>query len=155
MRSTSRVRGAERLCTAAVLLGLLGGVACQPAAPASPTAAPSKPTEAATPTTAASAASPATLAAPVSSPSPSASPSPAAARGVTFEASETSGSATGPSGPPPYITLGGMQGLVPNDGGWVTVDLTPGEYAALCVIPDPTSGKRHIELGMITPFSVR
>jgi hypothetical protein len=60
-----------------------------------------------------------------------------------------------PSGPPPYITLGGFQGIAPNDGGWVTVDLPPGEYAALCVIPDPASGKRHIELGMITPFSVR
>lgn len=60
-----------------------------------------------------------------------------------------------PSGPPPYQTLGGMQGLAPNSVGWATVDLSPGSYAAICVIPEPASGKRHVELGMIKPFTVR
>ena len=60
-----------------------------------------------------------------------------------------------PAGPPPYFTVGGMQGLDPNGVGWVTVDLQPGDYAAICVIPDPASGRRHIELGMFKAFSVR
>ena len=75
--------------------------------------------------------------------------------GATVQSAVQYWTGESPSGPPPYITLGGMQGIVVNEGGWMTVDLTPGEYAALCVIPDPTSGKRHIELGMITPFTVR
>ena len=63
--------------------------------------------------------------------------------------------AGGESGPPPYTVLGGMQAMNPNRIGWTTVDLTPGEYIAICVVPDPSSGKPHVELGMIHGFTVR
>jgi hypothetical protein len=63
--------------------------------------------------------------------------------------------AGGAAGPPPYVTLGGMQAMDPNRTGWTTIDLTPGAYIAICVVPDPGSGKRHVELGMIHPFTVR
>jgi hypothetical protein len=63
--------------------------------------------------------------------------------------------AGGESGPPPYTVLGGMQAMNPNRVGWTTVDLTPGEYVAICVVPDPASGKPHVDLGMIHGFTVR
>jgi len=31
----------------------------------------------------------------------------------------------------------------------------PGNYVAVCFVPDPASGKAHAELGMITPFTVQ
>jgi hypothetical protein len=45
----------------------------------------------------------------------------------------------------------------PGDPGWVsymTVDLAPGRYLALCLIGDPKSGKLHSELGMVGRFTV-
>ena len=60
-----------------------------------------------------------------------------------------------PDGPPPFADVGGLQGIDPGESGWVNLNLTPGEYVALCHIPDPASGKPHMELGMVTPFSVK
>ena len=37
---------------------------------------------------------------------------------------------------------------------WVTVDLPPGSYATVCVIHEPASGPRQVELGMIKEFTV-
>jgi hypothetical protein len=59
-----------------------------------------------------------------------------------------------PMGEPPYVDAGGMQGLTPGKVGYVHLDLQPGNYVAICHIPDPTSGKAHEELGMIMPFVV-
>lgn len=59
------------------------------------------------------------------------------------------------AGPPPFTLVGGMQGLAPGGSGFMTLDLTTGEYAAVCLIPDPATGKAHLHLGMIAPFSVR
>jgi hypothetical protein len=37
----------------------------------------------------------------------------------------------------------------------MTIDLQPGEYVAICNIPDPSSGIPHSQLGMIQPFTVK
>ena len=60
-----------------------------------------------------------------------------------------------PEGPPPFDTLGGMQGLNPGLSGWLNLDLQAGDYAALCYIPDPTTGQPHFALGMVMPFAVK
>jgi hypothetical protein len=59
-----------------------------------------------------------------------------------------------PGGPPPWVDAGGLQAIDPGESGWVNLDLQPGNYVALCHVPDPASGKAHEELGMIMPFSV-
>lgn len=58
-------------------------------------------------------------------------------------------------GPPPVDPVGGLGAISPNSSAWVTADLTPGDYIALCFVPDPSSGKAHAELGMIKPFTVK
>lgn len=60
-----------------------------------------------------------------------------------------------PAGPPPFADVGGLQGIDPGESGWVNLNLTPGEYVALCHIPDSASGKPHLELGMVAAFSVK
>ncbi len=60
-----------------------------------------------------------------------------------------------PAGAPPFTWQGGMQGLEVGGTGIMTLDLQPGEYAALCLIPDAASGTPHLHLGMVRPFTVR
>ena len=60
-----------------------------------------------------------------------------------------------PVGPPPFTDAGGMQGLAQDTSGWLWLDLQPGEYVALCHIPDPASGLAHTELGMVQSFVVK
>jgi uncharacterized cupredoxin-like copper-binding protein len=62
---------------------------------------------------------------------------------------------TPPSGPPPFQSVGGFQGIDANGSGWLTLDLTAGDYAFYCAIPDPTNGKRHLEEGMLKQVTVR
>lgn len=57
-------------------------------------------------------------------------------------------------GPPPFASIGGMQAIDPGTTGWLHLDLTPGEYVAICHIPDLPSGKTHAMLGMVMPFVV-
>jgi hypothetical protein len=57
-------------------------------------------------------------------------------------------------GPPPVTFAGGMDSLSPGESGIAILDLTPGDYAAICLVKDPVSGKPHIDLGMILGFSV-
>ena len=59
-----------------------------------------------------------------------------------------------PTGAPPFEDAGGLQGIEAGESGWLNLDLQPGNYVALCHIPDPASGKAHEELGMVLPFSV-
>jgi uncharacterized cupredoxin-like copper-binding protein len=59
-----------------------------------------------------------------------------------------------PSGPPPWVDAGGLQAIDPGESGWVNLDLQPGNYVALCHVPDPASGKAHEEMGMVMPFTV-
>ena len=60
-----------------------------------------------------------------------------------------------PTGAPPFSQIGGFQAITPGQTGWLNLDLTPGEYVALCHVPDPASGHAHTELGMVQPFSVK
>jgi len=60
-----------------------------------------------------------------------------------------------PHGVPPFKSIGGFQALTPGQTGWLNLDLEPGDYVALCYVPDPASGHAHLELGMIMPFSVK
>ncbi len=60
-----------------------------------------------------------------------------------------------PAGPPPFTPEGGMQGLSVNSSGFMVTQFTPGNYAAICLIPDPASGRSHLELGMIKEFTVQ
>jgi hypothetical protein len=60
-----------------------------------------------------------------------------------------------PGMPPPFEAVGGINGLAEGRAGFTTVDLGPGAYAAICVIPDQASGVPHIELGMIEDFAVQ
>jgi hypothetical protein len=59
-----------------------------------------------------------------------------------------------PQGQPPFTNAGGMQGLPQGGAGWAHLDLAPGTYVAICYIPDPSSGKRHMDLGMVKTLSV-
>jgi hypothetical protein len=51
------------------------------------------------------------------------------------------------AGPQPH-ELNGLSHGVDN---YLTLDLQPGEYVAICNIPDPDSGMPHSRLGMIQP----
>jgi hypothetical protein len=59
-----------------------------------------------------------------------------------------------PEGAPPFANVGGMQGIAHGAAAYLHLDLAPGNYVALCHIPDPASGKEHMELGMVMPFQV-
>lgn len=60
-----------------------------------------------------------------------------------------------PHGAPPFTDAGGFQGISSGQSGWLNLNLQPGNYVALCHIPDPASGHAHTELGMVMPFSVK
>lgn len=57
-------------------------------------------------------------------------------------------------GPPPFTSMGGMQAIDPGTTGWLHLDLTAGNYIAICHIPDLSSGQTHAQMGMVMPFSV-
>lgn len=59
-----------------------------------------------------------------------------------------------PMGEPPFTDAGGMQGLDKGNVGYVSINLQPGSYVALCFIPDPASHQAHAEMGMIKAFTV-
>lgn len=60
-----------------------------------------------------------------------------------------------PNGPPPFMPVGGMNGLDVGLSGYAEVDLQPGNYLAICNIPSPKAqGHPHSALGMIKQFSV-
>lgn len=60
-----------------------------------------------------------------------------------------------PKGPPPLMPLGGTVGLAHGVSNDIALDLTPGEYALFCFIPDAKDGKPHVAHGMVKPFTVR
>jgi len=59
-----------------------------------------------------------------------------------------------PSGPPPFESVGGINAFSADGSGYMTLDLAPGEYLAVCHIPDPVSGVAHLHLGMTRHFTV-
>lgn len=58
------------------------------------------------------------------------------------------------SGPPPFDDAGGINGLQTGTSGWIKLNLQPGNYIALCFVPDVKTGKPHFMLGMMTEFTV-
>lgn len=54
----------------------------------------------------------------------------------------------------PLEPVGGVQGLSTGLSGWAVLDLEPGEYLAVCFIPDPQTGQSHLALGMVEAFTV-
>ncbi len=69
-------------------------------------------------------------------------------------AADVTGYFTAPTGPPPFAAAGGTTALSPGQRCIAALDLTPGSYAAICFVPDPASGKQHLQLGMIAGLTV-
>lgn len=75
------------------------------------------------------------------------------AEGMTLEDAQQYLAA--PEGPPPFLLVGGMNGLSAGLTGFVETDLLPGTYIAICNIPSPANdGHAHATLGMIKEFTV-
>jgi hypothetical protein len=53
----------------------------------------------------------------------------------------------------PFDYVGGTGTIGPKTRAWATLTLDSGDYVALCVVRGPTD-QPHVDLGMITPFSV-
>ncbi len=60
-----------------------------------------------------------------------------------------------PDGPPPGEPMGGVAGIMPGVVNLVELNLTPGNYALICFIPDATDGKLHVEHGMMKQITVQ
>jgi hypothetical protein len=56
---------------------------------------------------------------------------------------------------PPYEIVGGLGPVAAGGAAIITLDLKPGTYHALCFIPDPSSQKPHVALGMVQEITVR
>ena len=48
----------------------------------------------------------------------------------------------------PGTIHGGLSGIMPGTHAFIEVDLPPGEYGLLCVLPDRKDGKPHFMHGM-------
>jgi hypothetical protein len=70
------------------------------------------------------------------------------------EADHEMASPAAAAGAPPFAPAGGMQALASGLRGWTVLNLEPGDYLAICLVPDPASGQPHAELGMVASFSV-
>ncbi|MCC6772455.1 MAG: hypothetical protein IT360_14770 [Gemmatimonadaceae bacterium] len=57
-------------------------------------------------------------------------------------------------GPPPGMPIGGISGMPQGATAYLPVDLTPGEYALLCFLPDAGDGKPHILHGMARSITI-
>jgi hypothetical protein len=60
----------------------------------------------------------------------------------------------GEKGPPPGSVMGGVSPMEQRAKGQFTVELTPGNYALLCFLPDSKDGKPHLMHGMAKPVTV-
>jgi hypothetical protein len=60
-----------------------------------------------------------------------------------------------PDGPPPGNALGGVAGVTTGTTAYTTADLTPGNYAFICFIPDSKDQKPHVDHGMLKEFTVK
>jgi len=80
----------------------------------------------------------------------------AAASGAARPEAGASGGPQAAAGPPPFEDMGGMNGLSKGESGWAVLNLTPGNWVALCAIPDQSGSlKPHVDLGMIKAFTVQ
>jgi len=60
-----------------------------------------------------------------------------------------------PAGPPPFEDAGGLGAIKPGSSAWLKLNLQPGNYATLCFVPDPKTGKPHFMSGMSAAFTVK
>jgi hypothetical protein len=59
------------------------------------------------------------------------------------------------AGPLSASAIGGVAPGVAGTTQYFTVDLTPGNYALLCFLPDAKDGKMHLEHGMVQQFTIQ
>lgn len=59
-----------------------------------------------------------------------------------------------PSGPPPWTSAGGIAAIATDTSATMEIDVEPGEYAFICFVPDPASGRPHAALGMVGGLTV-
>lgn len=59
-----------------------------------------------------------------------------------------------PSGPPPFEMAVASELLTGSESNYFLLDLAPGNYVAVCFLPDEESGAPHFGLGMIQEFNV-
>jgi|tagenome__1003787_1003787.scaffolds.fasta_scaffold20845879_1 hypothetical protein len=57
-------------------------------------------------------------------------------------------------GPAPFDDAGGAGALSPGGREWFRLDLEPGRYVALCMVPDDETGIPHAATGMVKDFTV-
>jgi hypothetical protein len=57
-------------------------------------------------------------------------------------------------GPAPVVAAGGVPAIAPGQAVNIEVTLTPGDYVALCFLPDTGDGQLHMVHGMVLPFAV-
>ncbi len=60
----------------------------------------------------------------------------------------------GEKGVPPVGALGGIAPMDVGEVGQFTVELTPGDYALICFVPDAKDGKAHLIHGMVKAITV-
>ena len=58
------------------------------------------------------------------------------------------------TGASPVTFTGGAGGIEAGAEGYIDLDLEAGTYLAMCFLTDEASGKRHVELGMLSQFTV-
>jgi hypothetical protein len=58
------------------------------------------------------------------------------------------------AGPAPFDDAGGAGALSPGGREWFRLDLQPGRYVALCLVPDEATGIPHAATGMVKDFTV-
>ena len=61
---------------------------------------------------------------------------------------------TGMKGPPPGEPVSGISAMSPGNENTLYVDVTAGNYALLCFMPDDKDGKMHVAHGMIYNFNI-
>lgn len=59
-----------------------------------------------------------------------------------------------PQGPPPAEDVAATAVLSMDESNYLNFDLAPGDYLALCFMPDFETGMPHVELGMLQSFTV-
>ena len=59
-----------------------------------------------------------------------------------------------PPAPPPFTSIAGIAPMSPGEVNWAVFDLEPGDYFAICFVPDHKTGAPHFDLGMIRPLAV-
>jgi len=57
-------------------------------------------------------------------------------------------------GPAPGDAVGGIASMKPGMTNYLEVDLAPGDYVAICFVPDAKDGKPHFAHGMVKQFKV-